>query len=135
MSQSVSYGDPLPTPESVISGKQYRLTVLTPGLVRLEYSPDGEFEDRASTFAVNRRLPKPECRFKKVGDGVELVTERMRLYYDGKSFTPSGLHVVLVKKSMFPLVSYHVDQLADGIQRSARWELQNGDTVSQLEGI
>jgi hypothetical protein len=96
----MSYGDPLPTPESVISGKQYRLTVLTPGLVRLEYSPDGEFEDRASTFAVNRRLPKPECRFKVVGDGVELVTERMRVFYDGKEFSPSGLHVVLVKKSM-----------------------------------
>jgi hypothetical protein len=95
----MSYGDPLPTPESVISGKQYRLTVLTPGLVRLEYSPDGEFEDRASTFAVNRRLPKPECRFKVVGDGVELVTERMRVFYDGKAFSPSGLHVVLVKKS------------------------------------
>jgi len=99
MSQNMSYGDPLPTPQSVISGKQYRLTVLTPGLVRLEYSPDGEFEDRASTFAVNRRLPKPDCRFKVVGDGVELVTERMRVFYDGKAFSPSGLHVVLVKKS------------------------------------
>jgi len=107
MAQSMTYGDPLPTPESVISGKQYRLTVLTPGLVRLEYSPDGEFEDRASTFAVNRKLTKPECRFKVVGDGVELVTERMRVFYDGKAFTPSGLHVVLVKKSeLDPLIGW-----------------------------
>lgn len=99
MAQSVSYGDPIATTESVIQGKQYRLTVLTSGLVRIEFSPDGEFEDRASTFAINRKLPNPECRFKKVGDGVELVTKRMRVFYDGKTFSPSGLHVVLVKKS------------------------------------
>jgi hypothetical protein len=91
-------GNPIARSESVITGKQYRLTVLTAGLVRLEYSPDGKFEDRASTFAVNRHVPKPECRFKQ-DEGVELVTERMRLSYDGKAFSPSGLHVILVKKS------------------------------------
>lgn len=97
-------GDPKPNPDSVIKGDKYRLTVLTPGLVRIEYSGDGEFEDRASTFAVNRNLPKPECRFKqdKTGGsagGLELVTERMRVSYNGGPFTPSGLHVVLIKKS------------------------------------
>jgi len=97
-------GNPIATPESIITGDQYRLTVLTAGLIRLEYSPDGEFEDRASTFAVNRRLSKPESRFKKTqSGGVELVTDRLRLSYDGKAFSPSGLHVVLIKKSMSPL--------------------------------
>jgi hypothetical protein len=93
-------GNPIANADSIITGDQYRLTVLTPGLIRLEYSPDGEFEDRASTFAVNRKLSKPECRFKKTdAGGVELVTQRMRVSYDGKALSPSGLHVVLVKKS------------------------------------
>lgn len=95
-------GDPTAHPGSIITGPddKYRLTVLTTGLLRLEYAPDGQFEDRASTFAVNRRLPKPECRFKQTdGGGVELVTERLRLSYDGKPFSTSGLHVVLLKKS------------------------------------
>lgn len=97
-------GNPIATSDSIITGDQYRLTVLTAGLIRLEYSPDGEFEDRASTFAINRRLPKPESRFKKTENGgLELVTDRLRLSYDGKAFSPSGLHVVLIKKSMSPL--------------------------------
>lgn len=95
-------GDPVANPDSVIKGDKYRLTVLTPGLVRLEFSPDGTFEDRASTFAISRNLSKPECRFKHTeSGGVELVTQRMRVSYDGKEFTPSGLHVVLIKKSEY----------------------------------
>ena len=34
--------------ENMIIGNQYRITVLTEGLVRLEYNADGEFEDRAT---------------------------------------------------------------------------------------
>ena len=96
---SEMFGNPIPNPESVIKGDKYRLTVLTTGLFRLEYAPNGEFEDRASTFAINRNLPKPECRFKQTDSGVELVTDRMRVSYDGKAFTASGLHVVLTRKS------------------------------------
>ena len=33
-------------PKSVISGKNYRISVLTEALVRFEYSEDGTFEDR-----------------------------------------------------------------------------------------
>ena len=46
---------PVADPRAVVVGPTYRITVLTDGLVRLEYSADGVFEDRASTFAVNRR--------------------------------------------------------------------------------
>lgn len=94
-------GQPIANPDAVVKGEKYRLVVITPGLVRLEYAADGVFENRASTFAINRHFPKPECRFKQVGEGVELVTERMRVSYDGKPFSASGLHVVLLKKSTF----------------------------------
>jgi len=50
-------GNPVANPDSVVQGEHWRVTVLTPGLVRLEWSDDGRFEDRASTFAVNRALP------------------------------------------------------------------------------
>ena len=33
--------------------------MLTDGLLRLEYSADGVFEDRASAFALFRDLPVP----------------------------------------------------------------------------
>ena len=35
-------------PEAVIQGKSYRISVLTESLLRLEYSEDWVFEDRAT---------------------------------------------------------------------------------------
>ena len=39
--------------DAVIQGGQYRFTILTPSLFRLEYSKDGYFEDRATQSVVN----------------------------------------------------------------------------------
>ena len=65
--------------------------MLTEGLVRLEWSDDGRFEDRASTMALHRDLPVPA--FKTIDDPavLEVVTERFRLTYDRGPFTPAGL--------------------------------------------
>ena len=38
---------PAALPENQVTGEKYRITMLTEGLVRLEYSEDGVFEDRA----------------------------------------------------------------------------------------
>jgi len=51
---------PVADPAAVVQGDTYRITVLTDGLVRLEHAADGRFEDRASAFALHRRLPVPE---------------------------------------------------------------------------
>ena len=40
--------------ENMVQGDKYRITLLTEGLVRLEYSEDGIFEDRATQFAFYR---------------------------------------------------------------------------------
>jgi alpha-glucosidase (family GH31 glycosyl hydrolase) len=80
-------------PDAIVAGDRFRMTVLTAGLVRLEWADDGVFEDRASTFALHRDLPVPEF---EVVDGeavLEIVTERLRLVYDRGPFTPAGLSV------------------------------------------
>ena len=41
-------GNPVADPACVLTGNGYRICVLADGLVRLEYSASGEFEDRAS---------------------------------------------------------------------------------------
>lgn len=38
---------------NIVSGEKYRFTVLTDRLIRMEYSPIGEFEDR-DEFRVGR---------------------------------------------------------------------------------
>jgi len=47
---------PVADPAAVVQGDRFRITVLTDGLLRLEWAEDGCFEDRASAFAVFRRV-------------------------------------------------------------------------------
>ncbi|KAL2784594.1 putative alpha-xylosidase [Aspergillus keveii] len=85
---------PLAHPEAIVGGKdgsKYRFTVLADGLLRYEYTPDGQFEDRASVLAVNRRLPVPEFRVKETATSLEIITNRFHLTYDKNAFSSSGL--------------------------------------------
>ena len=45
---------PLANPENIVQGDCYRITVLTPSMVRLEYSPEGHFTDEATQSILNR---------------------------------------------------------------------------------
>ncbi|WP_285597790.1 TIM-barrel domain-containing protein [Kineosporia sp. NBRC 101731] len=82
---------PAAAPAAVVTGDRYRIMVLDAGLLRLEYAADGVFEDRASTFAVNRNLPVPDFRVMETSTHLTIVTERLRLTYDRGPFTTSGL--------------------------------------------
>ena len=42
--------------ENILQGEKYRITMLTEGLVRLEYSEEGIFEDRATQSVWNRDM-------------------------------------------------------------------------------
>lgn len=84
---------------SQVKTATHRLTVLTDGLIRFESAPDGKFEDRASTFAINRDLPTPDFQLLRKEEGsIEIVTDRLHLLWDGKDFSPSSLHVLLRNK-------------------------------------
>jgi hypothetical protein len=86
---------PLAAPDAVVQGERWRFTVLTDRLIRMEYNSAGEFEDRASQFAVNRSFPTPEFRVVRDGDHVTILTEHLQLSYDGQPFSPNGLSVTL----------------------------------------
>ena len=49
-----------PIPKAVVTCGNARFTVLTPQLIRMEWSADGKFEDHASFVFINRRLPVPK---------------------------------------------------------------------------
>lgn len=73
---------PVADAKAVIQGECYRFTVLTSGVIRYEWSDKGEFEDRASTFALNRHQPVPEFRVNDRPNRLEIVTSRLALYFD-----------------------------------------------------
>ncbi|MDO5645142.1 MAG: glycoside hydrolase family 31 protein [Dermabacter sp.] len=79
-------------------GRTWRLSVLTPSVVRLEYSPSGAFEDRPSTFVTHRDVACEEFTVRErpatahgAPRAVIVETEKFRLTYDGREFSPTGL--------------------------------------------
>ena len=78
---------------SVIKGDKYRITVLTPSLVRLEYAENGEFEDRATQSVINRSFSVPKFSTQRDANGLVIETEKLKLTYDEKPFSENGLQI------------------------------------------
>lgn len=56
--------------------------MLTPVLIRLEYSEAGIFEDRATQMVLNRDFPVPDFRVINCDGILRITTERLSLEYD-----------------------------------------------------
>ena len=80
-------------PENMISGKNWRISVLTESLLRLEYSPDGIFEDRATQSVWNRDFPAVRFQCIETDDLLEIITSKAHLIYDKKPFSANGLSI------------------------------------------
>lgn len=68
-------------PKSIIKGEKYRFTILTERLIRLEYSENGIFEDRATEHVFNRRLDVPKFQVMEDARMVTIVTDYFKLFY------------------------------------------------------
>lgn len=79
--------------EAVIQGENYRITMLTPALIRLEYSDKGQFEDRATQSVLNRDFPVPEFKVVETEEELSVYTEVLELHYDRKPFAANGLMI------------------------------------------
>ena len=79
--------------ENMVQRDNYRITLLTEGLLRLEYSYDGIFEDRATAFAFYRDFPQTDFRVVETADGIEIHTSRIHLVYNEKEFSAEGLSI------------------------------------------
>lgn len=63
------------------SDDNVRFTVISDGVMRLEYSPDGEFVDNKSFLAVERVYPSVDYKVKQTRRSVEITTSKMKLTY------------------------------------------------------
>ena len=77
----MDYKKILPNSDSVIKGKTYRITVLSPLLVRLEYSTSGEFEDRPTELVMNRNFPAVKFEQKEDSKYLTITTDYFNLTY------------------------------------------------------
>ncbi len=81
--------------EAMICGKDYRITLLTSRLFRLEYEPSGRFLDDATQTALCRAFPVPAFTVEETEAELIVETAHVRLAYNRKPFSPEGLRATL----------------------------------------
>lgn len=72
---------PTAAPAAIVISGPARFTVLTDGLIRMEYSPDSTFTDQASLTIVNRLLPVPAYKIEHKDGKLQIETSLLRLSY------------------------------------------------------
>ncbi len=82
-------------PDAIVRSGTVRFTLLTPQLIRLEWSATGTFEDRPSLVFLNRQLPVPQFRTQVANGWLIITTERLALRYrqDSGQFDADNLAI------------------------------------------
>ncbi len=85
--------NPVPDAGAVINSGNARFTVLTPRVMRMEWSDKGKFEDRASLTIVNRNLSVPKFSKTEKEGWLEISTGEVTVKYkiDSGPFTAENL--------------------------------------------
>ncbi|MDR0546732.1 MAG: glycoside hydrolase family 31 protein [Dysgonamonadaceae bacterium] len=73
--------NPVANPAVVVISGNMRFTVLTPEMIRIEYSTQQQFEDRASFIVVNRNLPAPAFTTRTENGFLHITTGKLQLQY------------------------------------------------------
>jgi hypothetical protein len=94
--------NPVANPKAVVIVGHARFTVLTPQMIRMEWSADGKFEDHASFVFLNRDMPVPPfthaVKHGAHGQMLMIKTDALKLTYDAGAgndgkFTADNLQV------------------------------------------
>ena len=105
---------PMCKEESIIKGENYRFTVLTPQMIRLEYSKTGIFEDRATQTVINRNFDVPKFKVIDNDNSLEIITDCIHLTYDKKEFSKNSLNIkVRGNLSAYHSIWYYGDEVND----------------------
>ncbi len=116
---------PVADPAATVTVDHARFTVLTPQLLRMEWAPDGHFEDHASLVFLNRRLPVPAFTHDTSGQRKQeqftLKTSALTLHY-----TPGA-----APDGRFTATTLSIDFVLGG--KSVHWEPGMADT-GNLQG-
>jgi hypothetical protein len=87
--------DPAADSRSVVVIGSARFTILTSQLIRMEWSENGKFEDRASLVFTNRRVPVAPYKRSQTNGWEIIQTDRLVLKYkpSQRPFSPENLSI------------------------------------------
>lgn len=103
----VDYSKAKSKQEAVFQGQNYRITVLTERLVRLEYNKDGIFFDDLTEQVQNRDFPIPKFKVSQDAKYLEITTDYFLLKYQKEK----------------PIESLNIE--IELLNTDKRWEMKN----------
>lgn len=93
--------NPVADPKAIVIKNDVRFTILTPQLIRMEWSEDKKYEDHASFVFINRNLPVPEFETRDENDPegrswFVIQTKKITLRYRNNSgaFNKDNLEII-----------------------------------------
>lgn len=118
--------------EAMVCGKDYRFTVLTDRLIRMEYQKDGYFNDEPTQTIICRDFEVPGYRVVDTPEKLEIVTKALHVYYDKKTFSAEGLFIGLKERYTLGDSVWNYGDEIDDLRGTAR-TLDNADGAIDLE--
>jgi len=87
--------NPVANPQAIVTFGNARFTILTPELVRMEWSADRVFEDKASFVFINRNLPVPPFSKEVSSKSITIQTGKLSISFvdDAKMFSAANLSI------------------------------------------
>lgn len=116
----------------MVAGEKYRFTVLTDSLIRIEYQEEGRFVEEPTQTVLCRDFPAVSYRVIDQPGSLEIVTEKLHLYYDKKPFTREGLRIELKQGFHVYGSVWNYGDAIDDLKGTAR-TLDNADGPVELE--
>ncbi|MFA8342688.1 MAG: TIM-barrel domain-containing protein [Rhodothermaceae bacterium] len=80
---------------AVVTDKNVRFTILTPRLIRMEWSEENQFNNSPSFVFINRNLPVPHYSVDNSGNWLEIKTDKLLLRYKRNSGKFSGENLLI----------------------------------------
>ena len=89
----VDYSKAKSDKKAVVQGSRFRITVISERIVRLEYSPDGQFLDKPTQLVRRRNIGIPDFSVRQDANVLEINTKYFALNYikehfKGVTFSP-----------------------------------------------
>ena len=125
----VNYKDAVAESKAIYKGTNYRITIISERVVRLEFSPSGNFVDAPTQLIRKRNLGYPEFKVNQDTNFIEITTKYFKLLY-AKRQPFSGTKMDPMKNLRITLMSREKDRQRDWYYDHPEARNMNGNMVA-----
>ncbi len=120
----VDYGKATSDKKAIVQGPNYRISVISERVVRLEFSPSGQFNDKPTQLIKKRNIGLPDFSVRQDANIVEVTTKYFALsYIKGQPFIGSKVD---------PMKNLKITLLSRERDRSKDWYVGHAEARNML---